>query len=408
MKRNKRILSAILLLFILTGCAANAVDNGSLPAPLESFSTELRESKELEQATNLANEKTSLSVQAPVVNPETVQAKTTQKPDNSAKKIVAQTTKKVVPPAKPKVSSTVQKVEIPTPPAQNVAISATSDTTLAGTQQADTNTVTNVKPAQGIPGLPPINYEVNNYNEYYKAIYSSLKNFDTNTYIRIYNFDEKVYNLHIIDDISTNDYDVDYGLRSVNAVLYTMGDIKVLNIQYQYGFSKDKLIAMRDATDAKAAQIIAQIIKPGMSELAKEKAVHDYVVTHTTYDYDNYLKGTLPLEVFNSYGVLVNGLAVCEGYSKAMLKLLKMSGLEAKSVVGYGIDGTNKIPHAWNMVKINGVYTLVDATWDDPVPDQKNKVYYDYFNISDADMAKDHQWDKTKYPKAAAILMNIQ
>lgn len=92
--------------------------------------------------------------------------------------------------------------------------------------------------------------------------------------------------------------------------------------------------------------------------------------------------------MFNAYGVLINGKAVCEGYSKAILMLLRMAGLEAKSVVGYGIDGTNKIPHAWNMVKINGVFTLLDSTWDDPVPDNKSQIYYNYFNVSQEQLLK--------------------
>jgi transglutaminase/protease-like cytokinesis protein 3 len=58
------------------------------------------------------------------------------------------------------------------------------------------------------------------------------------------------------------------------------------------------------------------------------------------------------------------------------------------------------------MVKINGVYTLVDATWDDPVPDEKGKVYYNYFDVSDSQLAKDHQWDTSKYPRASAIQVN--
>lgn len=420
MKRYKSILSIIISLSILTGCSTRAVDNTALVSAPRDFKLELDEEKEIQQASNNSEQKKH--VQAPEIktSPEKVpeaKPKTQPKSNNSAKKVIAQAPNKAAPPAKPNVTSTVEKIEIPVPPAQNTTVNSATKTT-ATAQETQTNTAVQTSSTadtsgttsslENIPGLPPLNYEVNNYSEYYKAIYSSLKNFETSTYIKLNKYDNKVYNLSVIDDIVANDYDVDYALKSVRAAIYTMGDINVLNVKFQYGATKDKLLAMRDAADGKAVQIIDQIIKPGMNDLEKEKAIHDYVVTHTSYDYDNYLKGTLPLEVFNAYGVFINGSAVCEGYSKAMLKLLKMAGLEAKSVVGYGIDGTNKIAHAWNMVKINGAYTLVDATWDDPVPDQKDKVYYDYFDISDADMAKDHQWDTSKYPKAVAVSVNIQ
>src|SRR5690242_19894338 len=118
MKRIKGIFSIILSLFILTGCTAKAVDDGGLPVPLENFNTELRESKELVQAANIESEKVGTIAQVPTAQPPGEQAKTTPKPENSAKKVVAQTPKKSVPSAKPKISSTVQKVEIPiVPPA---------------------------------------------------------------------------------------------------------------------------------------------------------------------------------------------------------------------------------------------------------------------------------------------------
>lgn len=398
MNKLKKALAVLLALSMLTGCSAKSLYSDLMPSSLKNNETSLEQDKQPEkingadkkeeikkESENFNKDQASKS-QSSSANSSTKQS-SSSKNINTPKKVVTQTPKANAPAAKPKVAANVEKVQ------------------LSASVQSQNNSTNNSQQSQqiNIPGLPAINYEINNYDEYYKAIYTSLKNFESDVYIKINNYSDKVYNLNVIDSLMIDNYDVDYGLSYVKARIFTIGSTNILNIQFQYKFSKDKLFQMRDASQNKASQIIASIIKPGMTDLQKEKAIHDYIVTHTAYDYDNYLKGSLPGEVFNDYGVLINGKAVCEGYSKAMLKLMRMAGLEAKAVVGYGLDGSNKIPHAWNMVKINGAYTLVDATWDDPVPDEKNKVYYNYFNISDGDMAKDHQWDIDKYPKATAV-----
>ncbi|MBL4935412.1 hypothetical protein JK636_06530 [Clostridium sp. YIM B02515] len=414
MNRFKKSIIILLSVSMLWGCAAKPsgsisakgndvnIDSSKQQTNVVQQAVKKEENNKVSTASNntqSSSQKTSGSTSS---NNKT---STLPKSNNTPKKIVAEAPK-VNPPAKPQVVNTVEKVQIPVPPP---AQSSNQQTNTEGQgQQTQTAAQNQASSVSSIPGLPAINYEVSSYNDYYKTVYNSLKNFESSVYIKVNNYDSNIFNLNVIDSLMIDNYDIDYGLTSVKARIYSMGNINVLNIQFQYKFSKDKLLSMRDTSESKAKQIISEIIKPGMSDLDKEKAIHDYIVSHTSYDYNDYINGTLPGTVFNDYGVFINGSAVCEGYSKAMLKLMRMAGLEAKSVTGYGIDGGNKIPHAWNMVKINGVYTLVDATWDDPVPDEKGKVYYNYFDVSDSQLSKDHQWDTSKYPRASAIQVSAQ
>ena len=41
----------------------------------------------------------------------------------------------------------------------------------------------------------------------------------------------------------------------------------------------------------------------------------------------------------------------------------------------------------------------LDVTWDDPVPDVKDRLRYEYFLVKDSVMAEDHNWNKNAYPK---------
>ncbi|REE78762.1 S-layer family protein [Paenibacillus taihuensis] len=153
--------------------------------------------------------------------------------------------------------------------------------------------------------------------------------------------------------------------------------------------------------DAKAKQILADIIKPGMSDYERELAIHNYLLLHIAYDYDNYKNNTVPEESYTIYGSLMKGIAVCQGYAYSAQLLLTMAGIESHIVTGT-VDGAR---HAWNKVKIGGAYYNLDVTWDDPVPDVEGRLTYGYFNITDDELRRDHVWTD-QLPKATAIIYN--
>lgn len=72
-------------------------------------------------------------------------------------------------------------------------------------------------------------------------------------------------------------------------------------------------------------------------------------------------------------------------------------------VTGTGIkrDGTTEA-HAWNITRIDGVTAHIDVTWV--------TIYgvgsYDYFNLSDAEIAVVHIFDRSVYPKCIENNLN--
>lgn len=147
--------------------------------------------------------------------------------------------------------------------------------------------------------------------------------------------------------------------------------------------------------DKKMKSIIKSEIKPAMATLDKIKAIHDWIVLNCKYDIANYNSGTIPEESYSIEGVILNGTAVCSGYSETFLKFMNSLGIACKEVVGTGNGGS----HAWNIVKVNGVWSWIDVTWDDPVPDVENQVLYNYFLLSDKELKKDHAWTAKDLPK---------
>lgn len=137
-----------------------------------------------------------------------------------------------------------------------------------------------------------------------------------------------------------------------------------------------------------AKAIVSSIIQVGMDDHEKVKAIHDYVVKHASYD--------TSYKAYTAYEALVNRSAVCQGYALLTYQLLKEAGIENHFVVGTG-EGQ---PHAWNLVKIEKKWYHLDTTFDDPVPDEQGRVTYSYFNLSDEQIARNHEWNRGDYPQA--------
>lgn len=149
-----------------------------------------------------------------------------------------------------------------------------------------------------------------------------------------------------------------------------------------------------------AAEILDKIITDEMSEYEKELAIHDYIVTNTTYDVNK-------LGVFqdynensdNPYGTLVNGKAICWGYTSTFKMFMDM--LEIPNIVVFAQDSDND-DHAWNMVQLDNEWYYVDVTWDDPTPDEENRpALHKYFNVTEEFLKNNrHVWDSTNLPEA--------
>ncbi len=149
--------------------------------------------------------------------------------------------------------------------------------------------------------------------------------------------------------------------------------------------------------DSYADEILIEIVTKGMSEAEKVKAVHDYIVLHTAYYNNDRLKPEdYPEDVFTTRGVLLKGEAVCQGYAETFQLFMDRLGINCKFVVGK--DRNNNVGHAWNMVSLDGAWYHVDVTWDDPIPDQKGKIQYKYFLITDEILSADHSWNTNNYP----------
>lgn len=158
----------------------------------------------------------------------------------------------------------------------------------------------------------------------------------------------------------------------------------------------------------KAKEILREYVDDYMTDFEKYKAIYDYIVSYVTYDdvLVNMSGSTSQYASYTSYGALINGVAVCDGISSAYKILCLIEGLECIEVIGLSNGGG----HAWNKVKLGGVWYGVDATWGRLGLGSTKVVYHDYFLINEIDLVnkgKQHYEEATYNESLQIINYNI-
>lgn len=201
-----------------------------------------------------------------------------------------------------------------------------------------------------------------------------------------------------IDEVINGNPEIRY-FNKWNTSASTIGNNGTYKVEFTLNFTKEQILLMEKVLKIKISQIVSKRINSTMSDYEKELKLHDYIVNNTVYDYKNVLNSTIPNISYTAYGVLVNGIGVCEGYSYAIKRLLHAVGITSEVVVG-DVYGDSSGPHAWNIVKLGKSYYQLDATFDDPIVNNgtENILSHKYFNITDAEISKNHTWQIGKYP----------
>ena len=157
----------------------------------------------------------------------------------------------------------------------------------------------------------------------------------------------------------------------------------------------------REIYDA-AKVVLNEVLKEGMSDLEKEIAIYNWLVSNVNYDgaYQDVMEETSG-ESATPYGGLVNRTAICLGYITTFQLLMDLAEVECITIAGASF--ASQEDHGWNMVRLDGDWYCTDVTWDAnrQAWGGGGEKDWKFFNITSDDMAAtDHQWDYANTPEA--------
>jgi len=123
--------------------------------------------------------------------------------------------------------------------------------------------------------------------------------------------------------------------------------------------------------------LAAYLIEPATNESEKARLIFSWIAFHIKYDAKSFNSGNYG--DMSARGVLKSRLGVCEGFANLFKALCEAGGLECAFISGYSKgygyrpkQKFNKPGHAWNAVKADGHWYLMDATWGQGYGDSRN------------------------------------
>lgn len=237
---------------------------------------------------------------------------------------------------------------------------------------SETPNIGSIKASTTKPSVP---YKINASNPMTEFIAANMLNGEK--YIDVSTFVTPNNPVSAVDAFEEATSQNPYILLHVSGSYTYVQDKHVFIIDYDQ--SRDEILAEQKKIDEEVKRVVGSIIKPGMSERDKVQAINDYITERTTYSVDAYNAGSLGIAKFrNSWtpsGVLFDKTAVCGGYAEAFKVLADAAGLESVYVTGLANSG----PHAWNKVKVDGKWRMIDTTW--------NEGGNDYFLLTDKEVS---------------------
>jgi len=182
-------------------------------------------------------------------------------------------------------------------------------------------------------------------------------NFSSNTYVPGYESDkgyDLVYVGRTTDDNGKKSIVKIVSLRAQDPIpQFSIDSIGVFEDKYSFD-NVDAYVSSLKINDT--SNLAIKITKPFTKELEKVRAIFMWMNSNIQYDYVGLASNNYTFEVPE---VLRKRVAVCDGYSRLFYYLCSGAGITSNYLRGL----TPRGEHAWNSVRIDNKWYLIDVTW---------------------------------------------
>lgn len=158
--------------------------------------------------------------------------------------------------------------------------------------------------------------------------------------------------------------------------------------QHDFSLLDQHVLATPAEAEKKLDSLCRYLIGPAKNDLEKTRCIYQWIIRNITYDHKAFKKGNKRVNR-NIDDILKRKKAICWGYASLFKAMCAEVDLPCEIISGYGRTSLiekvdlERPNHAWNSVKIDSSWFLLDATWDSGVQgkesDFKNQFGYSYF-----------------------------
>lgn len=180
--------------------------------------------------------------------------------------------------------------------------------------------------------------------------------------------------------------------RHLNYTITPAGTVYQVNYNVKFSLRATAI----DELERKIDDVVNMVHRENLkSDYEKCRWIHNYLVKNIRYNYEALKQPDNYPDSFGVRGVFNDKLAVCEGVSKAFKVLCDRLGVDTMIAFGTSsLEGLGTgIPHAWNIVCLEGQFSHIDVTWDIGMSVASQYTRFDYFCLPDRCMKTDHIYE---------------
>lgn len=127
----------------------------------------------------------------------------------------------------------------------------------------------------------------------------------------------------------------------------------------------DFVLATNAEEFATVEKLVTHLTSRFVDEESKARSIYSWIAFNISYDHTSLQK--MQKDAQDAVDVWTRKTAVCEGFANLFQEMSSIAGLESRVIKGYVKNvsiGNLKFPnHAWNSIKIEGKWKLLDVTW---------------------------------------------
>lgn len=184
--------------------------------------------------------------------------------------------------------------------------------------------------------------------------------------------------------------------NSYNKLYITVNNFGEIKIKKENLYTKEEINTLNQKIDT----IIKELNLENKTKEEQLKLIHDYIIDNSVYDSKRAelikegITDDIKYPSHKAIGPLINGLALCSGYSDALSIFLNKLNIKNYKVASP--------KHVWNAMNINNKWYHTDLTWDDPVTSTNENVKLEEFFLIDTTTLEkkdleQHTFDKNVY-----------